>query len=163
MREKNETERDRSRAACRDIVWGLSVPHALDCSFHACVLINKAVSAVFSFLRFTSIVFLSEPWLWRWMTVQRCKALAYLLFLHSRSSSVQVHVSAHVPTRISLPTTQDKMSSSEEDSKIDLLDPPKVVQKKIRKVFCEPGNIEKNPLLQWVQNVFFVIQGRTFV
>lgn len=51
------------------------------------------------------------------------------------------------------------MSSSEEDSKIDLLDPPKAVQKKIRKVFCEPGNIEKNPLLQWIQNVFFVING----
>ena len=54
---------------------------------------------------------------------------------------------------------QEKMSSSEEDSKIDLLDPPKAVQKKIRKVFCEPGNIEKNPLLQWVENVFFVINS----
>lgn len=54
------------------------------------------------------------------------------------------------------------MSSSDEDSKIDLLDSSKAVQKKIRKVFCEPGNIEKNPLLEWVKNVFFVIDGREF-
>uniref|UniRef100_A0A8D8Y8X7 Tyrosine--tRNA ligase n=1 Tax=Cacopsylla melanoneura TaxID=428564 RepID=A0A8D8Y8X7_9HEMI len=31
-----------------------------------------------------------------------------------------------------------KMSSSEEDSKIDLLDPPAVVKKKLKKAFCEP-------------------------
>ena len=32
-----------------------------------------------------------------------------------------------------------KMSSSEEDSKIDLLDPPAALKKKLKKAFCEPG------------------------
>ncbi|XP_063232003.1 tyrosine--tRNA ligase, cytoplasmic [Bacillus rossius redtenbacheri] len=40
-----------------------------------------------------------------------------------------------------------KMSSSEEDSKIDLLDPPHVVKNKIKKSFCEPGNVEDNGML----------------
>merc|ERR1719498_14613 len=56
--------------------------------------------------------------------------------------------------------TGDKMSSSDIDSKIDLLDPPNAVKKKIRKVFCEPGNVEKNPLLEWVEKVIFVIYGQ---
>ncbi|OQR74603.1 tyrosine--tRNA ligase [Tropilaelaps mercedesae] len=37
-----------------------------------------------------------------------------------------------------------KMSSSEEDSKIDLLDSAANVKKKLKKAFCEPGNLEDN-------------------
>ncbi len=35
----------------------------------------------------------------------------------------------------------EKMSSSDESSKIDLLDSSKLIKKKINKCFCEPGNI----------------------
>jgi tyrosyl-tRNA synthetase len=45
------------------------------------------------------------------------------------------------------------MSSSEEDSKIDLLDPPSIVKKKIKGAFCEPGNIENNGLLAFSKHV----------
>ena len=48
-----------------------------------------------------------------------------------------------------------KMSSSEEDSKIDLLDTPANVKKKLKKAFCEPGNIEDNGLLSFVKHVIF--------
>lgn len=48
-----------------------------------------------------------------------------------------------------------KMSSSEEDSKIDLLDTPAAVKKKLKKAFCEPGNIEDNGLLSFVKHVIF--------
>lgn len=47
------------------------------------------------------------------------------------------------------------MSSSEEDSKIDLLDTPAAVKKKLKKAFCEPGNIEDNGLLSFVKYVIF--------
>lgn len=47
------------------------------------------------------------------------------------------------------------MSSSEEDSKIDLLDTPSAVKKKLKKAFCEPGNIEDNGLLSFVKHVIF--------
>ncbi|KAH6945840.1 hypothetical protein HPB50_010186 [Hyalomma asiaticum] len=46
-----------------------------------------------------------------------------------------------------------KMSSSEEDSKIDLLDTPAAVKKKLKKAFCEPGNIEDNGVLAFVKHV----------
>lgn len=49
------------------------------------------------------------------------------------------------------------MSSSEEDSKIDLLDSPAVVKKKLKKAFCEPGNIEDNGLLSFVKHVIFSV------
>ncbi|EDW41760.1 GM24400 [Drosophila sechellia] len=48
-----------------------------------------------------------------------------------------------------------KMSSSEEDSKIDLLDSPANVKKKLKKAFCEPGNIADNGLLSFVKHVLF--------
>lgn len=50
-----------------------------------------------------------------------------------------------------------KMSSSEEDSKIDLLDSPANVKKKIKRAFCEPGNIQDNGLLSFVKHVLFSI------
>ncbi|XP_073840446.1 tyrosyl-tRNA synthetase [Musca autumnalis] len=48
-----------------------------------------------------------------------------------------------------------KMSSSEEDSKIDLLDSPANVKKKLKKAFCEPGNVTDNGLLSFVKHVLF--------
>lgn len=50
-----------------------------------------------------------------------------------------------------------KMSSSEEDSKIDLLDTPANLKKKIKRAFCEPGNITDNGLLSFVKHVLFSI------
>lgn len=51
-----------------------------------------------------------------------------------------------------------KMSSSEEDSKICLLDTPKTIKKKLNKAFCEEGNIENNAVLLFAKNVIFPIQ-----
>ncbi|XP_053694342.1 tyrosine--tRNA ligase, cytoplasmic [Sabethes cyaneus] len=48
-----------------------------------------------------------------------------------------------------------KMSSSEDDSKIDLLDSAAKVKSKIKKAFCEPGNIEDNGLLKFVKHVIY--------
>jgi len=48
-----------------------------------------------------------------------------------------------------------KMSSSEEDSKIDLLDTPATVKKKLKKAFCEPGNVTDNGVLAFVKHVLF--------
>lgn len=48
-----------------------------------------------------------------------------------------------------------KMSSSEEDSKIDLLDNPADLKKKIKRAFCEPGNITDNGLLAFTKHVLF--------
>lgn len=51
------------------------------------------------------------------------------------------------------------MSSSEEDSKIDLLDSPAQVKKKLKKAFCEPGNIEENGILSFCKHVLFPLRG----
>ncbi|KAF8530089.1 tyrosyl-tRNA synthetase [Hysterangium stoloniferum] len=40
-----------------------------------------------------------------------------------------------------------KMSSSDPNSKIDFLDPPSVIRQKIKKAFCEEGDIAENGLL----------------
>ena len=48
-----------------------------------------------------------------------------------------------------------KMSSSDPDSKIDLLDDAKTVDRKIKKAFCEEGNIEENGLLSFAKFVLF--------
>lgn len=55
--------------------------------------------------------------------------------------------------------TGSKMSSSEEDSKIDLLDPPDAIKRKLKKAFCAPGDIEQNGVLAFVRHVIFPLFG----
>ncbi|KAG6372635.1 tRNA synthetases class I-domain-containing protein [Boletus reticuloceps] len=50
-----------------------------------------------------------------------------------------------------------KMSSSDPDSKIDFLDPPEVVKRKIKKAFCEEGNVAENGLLAFAKAVLIPI------
>lgn len=61
--------------------------------------------------------------------------------------------------------TGGKMSSSEDESKIDLLDSPANVKKKLKKAFCEPGNIENNGVLSFTKHVLFPLlkAGEPFV
>lgn len=47
------------------------------------------------------------------------------------------------------------MSSSEIESKIDLLDSPDDVKRKLKKAFCEPGNVIDNGLLSFVKHILF--------
>jgi len=60
--------------------------------------------------------------------------------------------------------TGSKMSSSEEDSKIDLLDSAAAVKKKLKKAFCEPGNIADNGVLSFCKFVIFpvALKGEKF-
>ncbi|TKA30312.1 hypothetical protein B0A50_02539 [Salinomyces thailandicus] len=46
-----------------------------------------------------------------------------------------------------------KMSSSDPDSKIDLIDPPEVVKKKLKKAFCPPKQVQGNGVLSFVEYV----------
>ena len=46
-----------------------------------------------------------------------------------------------------------KMSASDPDSKIDLLDPPELVKKKIKKAYAMPKQVEENGLLSFVEYV----------
>ncbi|KAL3283647.1 hypothetical protein HHI36_006786 [Cryptolaemus montrouzieri] len=61
--------------------------------------------------------------------------------------------------------TGGKMSSSEDESKIDLLDSAANVKKKLKKAFCEPGNIENNGCLSFVKHVIMPLlnTGEKFV
>ncbi|KAF9436655.1 hypothetical protein BGZ76_003339 [Entomortierella beljakovae] len=52
-----------------------------------------------------------------------------------------------------------KMSSSDPDSKIDLLEAPKDVKRKINKAFCEEGNIAENGILAFVKTVLFPLRS----
>lgn len=55
-------------------------------------------------------------------------------------------------------TQGGKMSASDPNSKIDLLDSPKQVQKKINSAYCSPGVVEDNGLLAFIQYVISPIQ-----
>lgn len=50
-----------------------------------------------------------------------------------------------------------KMSSSEEDSKIDLLEEEKSILAKIKKAHCAEGEIEGNGLLSFLKNILFPV------
>ncbi len=51
--------------------------------------------------------------------------------------------------------TGDKMSSSEENSKIDLLETAANIKKKINTAFCEEGNVDQNGILSFAKHVLF--------
>uniref|UniRef100_A0A8C1SBA2 Tyrosine--tRNA ligase n=1 Tax=Cyprinus carpio TaxID=7962 RepID=A0A8C1SBA2_CYPCA len=59
--------------------------------------------------------------------------------------------------------TGGKMSSSEEESKIDLLDKNQEVKKKLKKAFCEPGNVENNGVLSFVKHVLFPLHSEFII
>ena len=58
-----------------------------------------------------------------------------------------------------------KMSSSDEDSKIDLLDSAAGVKKKLKKAFCEPGNVADNGILSFCKYVIVpvALKGQPFI
>ena len=51
-----------------------------------------------------------------------------------------------------------KMSASDPNSKIDIIEEEKVIKKKINSAFCSPGNIEDNGLLAFTKNIIKPIQ-----
>merc|ERR1711972_629171 len=53
--------------------------------------------------------------------------------------------------------TGSKMSSSDANSKLELLDSAKDVKTKISKAFCEPGNVENNGPLSFTEHVLLPI------
>ncbi len=53
----------------------------------------------------------------------------------------------------------DKMSKSNPDNTVFMDDTEADVKRKINKAFCEPSNINKNPLLDWIKWVIIPIQG----
>uniref|UniRef100_A0A672M9M0 Tyrosine--tRNA ligase n=1 Tax=Sinocyclocheilus grahami TaxID=75366 RepID=A0A672M9M0_SINGR len=59
--------------------------------------------------------------------------------------------------------TGGKMSSSEEESKIDLLDKNQEVKKKLKRAFCEPGNVENNGVLSFVKHVLFPLHSEFII
>lgn len=52
----------------------------------------------------------------------------------------------------------DKMSKSNPDNTIFMDDSEIEVNRKIKKAFCEPNNIEKNPILDWIKWIIFPIK-----
>lgn len=57
----------------------------------------------------------------------------------------------------------DKMSKSNPDNTIFMDDSPNEVKRKINKAFCEPCNIEKNPLLDWSKHIIFPINKKMII
>ncbi|KAF0273501.1 hypothetical protein FOG51_01537 [Hanseniaspora uvarum] len=55
-------------------------------------------------------------------------------------------------------TQGGKMSASDPNSKIDIIEEPKAVKKKINTAFCAPGNVDDNGLLSFIQYVIQPIQ-----
>lgn len=56
--------------------------------------------------------------------------------------------------------TENKMSSSEVNSKIDILDTPNAIKKKINACYCLPGDVDNNNLLLICKKVIFPILKR---
>lgn len=52
-----------------------------------------------------------------------------------------------------------KMSASDPNSKIDILEEPKIVKKKINSAYCAPGDIKDNGLLAFLEHVIQPIQS----
>ena len=83
------------------------------------------------------------------------------IFMYARENLPKLGYAkrAHLMNPMVPGLTGNKMSSSEVDSKIDLLDPPSQIKKKLKKAFCEEGNIENNGPLAFTKHVLFGCHG----
>lgn len=61
-------------------------------------------------------------------------------------------------TQHSTDNIENKMSSSDESSKIDLLDTPETIKTNVNKAYCLIGDINDNSVLAMVKNLVFKIQ-----
>ncbi|KAJ2960319.1 hypothetical protein NQZ79_g4284 [Umbelopsis isabellina] len=66
---------------------------------------------------------------------------------------------AHLMNAMVPGLTGTKMSSSDPDSKIDLLDDPAAVKRKLKKAFCEAGNVTDNGILSFIKAVYFPLKS----
>ena len=57
----------------------------------------------------------------------------------------------------------DKMSKSNPDNTIFMDDIESDIKRKIKQAFCEPNNIEKNPLLDWAKYIIFPINKKIVI
>ncbi len=76
--------------------------------------------------------------------------------LHKIGYSPNIHLMNQMIPSLTGKSNDEKMSSSEVNSKIDLLDSPKDIKKKINKAFLEPKNID-SPLFMFIRYVIFPI------
>jgi tyrosyl-tRNA synthetase len=53
----------------------------------------------------------------------------------------------------------DKMSKSNPDNTIFMDDSENEIKRKIKRAFCEPNNISKNPLIDWIEHLILPIVG----
>merc|ERR1712131_339843 len=83
------------------------------------------------------------------------------IFMYARENLPKLGYAkrAHLMNPMVPGLTGSKMSSSEVDSKIDLQDPPSQIKKKLKKAFCEEGNIENNGPLAFTKHVLFGVSG----
>lgn len=66
---------------------------------------------------------------------------------------------AHLMNQMLPGLTGGKMSASDPNSKIDFLDSPAQLKKKLKGAFCEEGNVENNALLSFVKAVLMPISS----
>ena len=52
-----------------------------------------------------------------------------------------------------------KMSSSDPDSKIDVLDPPEIVKRKLKKAHAAPKEVEDNGVISFVEYVLLPVSS----
>jgi len=83
------------------------------------------------------------------------------IFMYARENLPKLGYAkrAHLMNPMVPGLTGTKMSSSEADSKIDLLDPPSQIKKKLKKAFCEEGNVENNGPLSFTKHVLLGVNG----
>ena len=63
-----------------------------------------------------------------------------------------------VISAISVPSIKGKgakMAASDQERKIDLLDSAEQIHSKLKKAFCEPGNVDDNGILAFCEHVIF--------
>jgi tyrosyl-tRNA synthetase len=76
--------------------------------------------------------------------------------LHKLGYKSNIHLMNQMIPNLTGKTNDEKMSSSDVNSKIDLLDTPKNIKKKINKAFLEPQNTDC-PLFTFIKYVIFPI------
>ncbi|MBR9683708.1 tyrosine--tRNA ligase, partial [Candidatus Woesearchaeota archaeon] len=81
-----------------------------------------------------------------------------LMFARENLSKLGYKTRIEVMTPLIPGLVGKKMSASDPSSKIDLLDDPQTVQKKLNKAHCEAGVVEENGVLAFLKHVIMVLK-----
>lgn len=148
-----------SKAYFHDVLRMASEASVRDCTKAGSEVVKQAESPKLAGLVYPIMQALDEQYLGVDIQYGGVDQRKILMFAREQNPRIGYDARIEVMTPMLPGLLGKKMSASDESSKIDLLDSPDVVRKKLKGAYCPEGELEDNGVLAFLKHVIFTIKA----